>query len=67
MAAVPFGFSVGDFVAAIELIHKATKALRNTSGASGQYQQALLDLELIESVLRRVQGLTPVSASQETI
>jgi hypothetical protein len=67
MAAAPFGFSVGDFIAAIELTHKAVKALRNTSGASGQYQQALLDLELIGSVLRRVQGLAPVSASQELI
>jgi hypothetical protein len=67
MAAAPFGFSVGDFIAAIELTHKAAKALRNTSGASGQYQQALLDLELIGSVLRRVQGLAPASASQELI
>jgi len=67
MAAVPFGFSVGDFVASIELIHKAAKALRSTSGATKQYQQTLLDLELIESVLRRVQGLSPTSASQETI
>lgn len=67
MAAVPFGFSVGDFVACIELIQKAAKALRSTSGATGHYQQTLLDLELIESVLRRVQGLSPTSASQETI
>jgi Asp-tRNA(Asn)/Glu-tRNA(Gln) amidotransferase C subunit len=67
MAAVPFGFSVGDFVASIELIHKAAKALRSTSGATGHYQQTLLDLELIEGVLRRVQGLSPASASQETI
>ena len=67
MAAVPFGFSVGDFVASIELIHKAAKALRSTSGATGHYQQTLLDLELIESVLRRVQGLSPASAGQETI
>ena len=67
MAVVPFGFSVGDFVAGIELIHKAAKALRSTSGATGHYQQTILDLELIESVLRRVQGLSPTSASQETI
>ena len=67
MAAVPFGFSVGDFVAGIELIHKATKALRSTSGATEQYQQTLLDLTLIESVLRRVQSLTPAKASEETI
>jgi hypothetical protein len=67
MAAVPFGFSVGDFVASIELIHKAAKALRSSSGATKQYQQTILDLELIESVLRRVQGLSPASANHETI
>lgn len=67
MAAVPFGFSVGDFIAVIELIHKASKALRSASGATGHYQQTLLDLELIESVLRRAQGLSPASASHETI
>lgn len=67
MAAVPFGFSVGDFIASIELIHKAAKALRSTSGATGHYQQTILDLELIESVLRRVQGLSPAPASHETI
>ncbi|GAB7329339.1 hypothetical protein MBLNU13_g01135t2 [Cladosporium sp. NU13] len=65
MAAVPFGFSVGDFVAGVELVHKAAKALRSVSGATEQYQQTLLDLSLIESVLRRVQVLTP--ASDETI
>ena len=67
MAAVPFGFSVGDFVAGVELIHKAAKALRSVSGATEQYQQTLLDLSLIESVLRRVQSLTPATASDETI
>lgn len=67
MAAVPFGFSVGDFLAGVELIHKAAKALRSVSGATEQYQQTLLDLSLIESVLRRVQGLTPATASDETI
>lgn len=67
MAAVPFGFSVGDFVAGVELIHKAAKALRSVSGATAQYQQTLLDLSLIESVLRRVQGLTPATAGEETI
>ena len=54
MAAVPFGFSIGVFVAGVELIHKAAKALRSESGATEQYQQTLLDLTLIESVLRRV-------------
>lgn len=67
MAAPAFCFSVGDFVADIQLIHKATKALRTASGATAQYQQAILDLELIATVLRRVQGLTPATASDETI
>lgn len=64
MAAAPFGFSVGDFFAGIQLIHKATKALRTASGATAQCQQAILDLESIATVLRRVQGLTPAKASE---
>jgi hypothetical protein len=67
MAAVPFGFSVGDFVAGVELVHKAAKALRSVSGATEQYQQTLLDLTLIESVLRRFQGLTSATPSDEAI
>jgi hypothetical protein len=45
MAAVPFGFSFGDFVAAVEVIHKAAQALRRSAGARNQIIQAAADLE----------------------
>lgn len=61
MAAVPFGFSFGDFVASIEIIHKAAQALRRSSGAQRQCHQAVADLESIEQALRKVEALTPDS------
>jgi hypothetical protein len=54
MAAVPFGFSFGDFVAAVEIIHKAAQALRRSAGAQNQFCQAAADLESLERVLKRV-------------
>ena len=57
MVVPAFGFSVGDFTAAIRLIGKASKALQECTGAEKQYQQAAVELSLLEDVLRRVQGL----------
>ncbi|KAK4494087.1 hypothetical protein PRZ48_014385 [Zasmidium cellare] len=67
MAAPGFGFSVGDFIAAIELIGKAAKALKETSGATRRYRQAALELEGLASVLRQVQALRPTNRTDETI
>ena len=57
--------SVGDFIDAIELIVKFSNALRRSTGAVSQYQQAIIELELLEEVLRAVQNLkcTPDNAS----
>jgi hypothetical protein len=63
MAAVPFGFSFGDFVAAIEVIHKAAQALRRSSGAQSNFSQAVADLETFEIVLRQVEALSPTTSS----
>jgi len=67
MVAPAFGFSVGDFVATIQLIGTATKALRQTKGASKQYQQAILELELLEDTLKKVQRLGPSAQNATTI
>jgi hypothetical protein len=67
MAAVPFGFSFGDFVAAVEIIHKAAQALRRSAGAQNQFCQAAADLESLERVLKRVQALGPANTSPETL
>jgi hypothetical protein len=67
MAAVPFGFSFGDFVAAIEVIHKVAQALKRSSGAQSNFHQAVADLETLESVLRQVEALSPTISSPDTI
>jgi len=67
MAAVPFGFSFGDFIAAIEVIHKVSQALRRSSGARSHFHQAVADLECFEDVLRRVEALSPTTASPDAV
>lgn len=67
MASVPFGLSFGDFVAAIEVTHKAAQALRKSAGARKQICQAAADLESVERVLRKIQALTPATVSQDTL
>lgn len=62
-----FGFSVGDFVAAVQLIGKVVKALSNTSGATQQYEQAAIELRSLETILRRVQALQPSHHGSETV
>jgi hypothetical protein len=54
--AVPFGFSAGDFVAGIHLVHKVITALRETDGASSQYNQTISELHGLEGLLRNVQS-----------
>jgi hypothetical protein len=54
--AVPFGFSAGDFMAAIHLVHKIITALRDTDGASSQYNQTISELNGLEGLLRSVQS-----------
>lgn len=67
MAAVPFGFSFGDFVAAIEVTHKAAQALRRSAGARDKIIQAAADLENFERVLRKVQTLIPSNVNPDTL
>jgi hypothetical protein len=53
--AVPFGFSAGDFMAAIHLVHKVNTALRETDGAGSQYNQTISQLQGLEGLLQNVQ------------
>ena len=46
-----FGFSAGDFVSAIGLIRKISKALREVGGASSGYQHAIIELKGLEHAL----------------
>lgn len=67
MVAPAFGFSVGDFIAAIGLVKKTTRALREVNGATSQFQSTILDLELLERVLTSVQGLDSQSVKDSTL
>ena len=55
-----FGFSAGDFVSAIGLTIKISKALRETGGASAECRMVLQDLHNLQQVLRLLQDLRPV-------
>ena len=52
-----FGFSAGDFVAAIELTIKIGKAIRETGGATTEYRLVSQDLQLLRQVLEITQAL----------
>ncbi|KAF2195523.1 hypothetical protein K469DRAFT_543283 [Zopfia rhizophila CBS 207.26] len=47
-----FGFSVGDFIAAIGLIAKVIRALKDKCGAATEYQHLQLELQALERTLR---------------
>lgn len=55
--AAPFGFSVGDFLGAIHLVHNITTALRDTGGASSEYNLTISQLDNLEGLLRTAQSI----------
>jgi len=67
MAAPAFGFSVGDFVATIELISTVIKALRTTHGASSKYIQILNQLENLRGLLDQLRALEPSQDDAEFV
>ncbi|KAL9064146.1 MAG: hypothetical protein Q9161_009056 [Pseudevernia consocians] len=54
-----FGFSVGDFINGINLIRKVAKALKETGGASSEYQAAIIELKGLKHALQHLQALEP--------
>lgn len=64
---VPFGFSAGDFVAALHVLSKAVSALQDSDGASSHFQHTILELNGLASVLKRVQALGPVGTASPTL
>ncbi|KAG0652061.1 hypothetical protein D0Z07_1460 [Hyphodiscus hymeniophilus] len=51
---VGFGFSVGDFISALELVATVVDALREAGDASRRYRELIRQLDGLESVLLRV-------------
>ena len=58
-----FGFSAGDFVAAIGLVVKISKALRDTGGASTECKGLIQDLHNLQQILELLQRLRPASGN----
>ncbi|KAF2635970.1 hypothetical protein P280DRAFT_553318 [Massarina eburnea CBS 473.64] len=52
-----FGFSTGDFIAALNLIQGAIDAISSSHGSSAQYRSLLRELYALESALLRVKSL----------
>lgn len=55
--AVPFGFSAGDFIAAIGLVKDLVKALHDSKGSSREYRELIHELRSLETALLQVKAL----------
>ena len=54
---VGFGFSVGDFITALELVATVIDALRDSGEASSEYRELLPQLNSLETALVQVKRL----------
>ena len=55
MAAPVFGFSVGDFIAGINIAIDVIEACKDTGGASSQYERVIVEFETYLALLRKLQ------------
>jgi hypothetical protein len=62
-----FGFSVGDFITAAELIGQVISALREVGGSASQYQHLTLKLGFLSRALRDVNRLEDAEGLQATV
>ena len=61
--AVPFGFSVGDFLAGIGLIKTVISAIKDTGGAATDYQVLVQELQHLQILLEQLKDLKPNASS----
>lgn len=61
---VGFGFSVGDFIAALQLVNTVIQSLRDAGGSSTVYQQLAAELETLKAALEAVGRLDPDSGQR---
>ena len=54
---VPFGVSVGDFIAGINLISTVINALQDSAGSSAEYKGVIRELRGLQSALEQVKDL----------
>jgi hypothetical protein len=64
---VGFGFSAGDFIAAINLVSTVVNALRETGDSSGEYRELMGQLYTLETALLRVKRLDLDESQQAEI
>ena len=62
-----FGFSVGDFLAAIDLVKDLAQALSQTNGAKTKYQSLISQLYTLERALIAIKTLDPSQAEYDAL
>jgi len=62
MVAPAFGFSIGDFIAAIHLVKKISIALKDSGGAADEYRSLYTELQQLQLVLEELRDL-PTSSN----
>ena len=62
-----FDFSLGNFLAASNLILQVVSALREAGGSSFQYQRLRLELDALGLALQEVDRLVPVEGLEATV
>ena len=65
--AAPFGFSVGDFIGALNLVSDVIDALRESGQASTEYRELLRQLYSLETALIQVKRLSLEQAQQSEL
>lgn len=67
MAAPPFGFSAGDFIAGVSLVRKSIRALNDSAGARASYRQLVSELSELDEALTGVSNLqlSPTQSAQK--
>ncbi|ROV92418.1 hypothetical protein VPNG_09580 [Cytospora leucostoma] len=67
MAAAGFGFSVGDIICGISLVHKLIQALDEAAGSRASYRQLISQLRNLDEALGQVRALqaSPTQAARK--
>ncbi|EON62775.1 hypothetical protein W97_02000 [Coniosporium apollinis CBS 100218] len=62
MVTPAFGFSDGDFIAAINLIVRVSKALNDSGGAASEYRMLLQELQQLQLILKQLREMSSASS-----
>lgn len=62
-----FGWSAGDIVAALKLLHQISSAVRSSAGASSDFQDTISFLQALSQTLQHLNALQAVHLSPDII